>query len=682
MPRIPIFERQVSASAGSEINLPRVNADDFGAGIGRVLEGRGNDMQAAEAAQKRAELEAEKNAAMTAAALAQAQAEAVTAEEIATARQEAESDGASHVARVTSRLDAVQATVLENVTHPAARAWVEQQMVRLRVKATIDEGGYAAGLRADKVTRDFAAGRDIAANNLFVTPNIDDLQATLTAQAQVVDTLALPADAKAKLTDETRKRLTRSYAEGLAERDPYALREQLDSGVLNEVLAPEDLTRLRGKADSEVRGLEAAERAEQNRRKAEANAAKREAAAVARDQASLIREQVRSTADYLRDGGTISSAELQDVTRAAASAGDPALARTVARLGIQAVTNTELRGSTPLQVEETVQRLQAKVNAAGDKARAEDLIALDATRDFQSTAQQRLRTDPIGWAAEQGVVTLAPLDASQPDSYAARVRAVDTARARFGGSVSPLTPAEVEALSSQLDKGTPDQKLQVLSQLGGLGKYRGQAMQQLAGDNPTYGHVGRLIGAVGGAGTARDALEGMELAKKTPKLFEGNTKSVVLGEAAAVLGRLPDVLRALPGVSDGIFAARRSRAGLTEWDEDGYRRALNAGLGAYQDRSGVMRGGLGEWNGTAVLLPDSVSQDEFEDGMEAATIAPDAAPRDRRGKPLTMDDLRGQTIVTLGAGVYGFSEDGGRSLIARPDGEAFRLFVRPKGGAK
>ena len=180
----------------------------------------------------------------------------------------------------------------------------------------------------------------------------------------------------------------------------------------------------------------------------------------------------------------------------------------------------------------------------------------------------------------------------------------------------------------------------------------------------------------------RSALgEASQLKSALEKAIGDESEASVM-DILAALGRLPDVLRALPGVSDGIFAARRSRAGLTEWDEDGYRRALNAGLGAYQDRSGVMRGGLGQWNGTAVLLPDSVSQEEFEDGMEAATIAPDAAPRDRRGKPLTMNDLRGQTIVTLGAGVYGFSEDGGRSLIARPDGEAFRLFVRPKGGAK
>ncbi|MCU0891394.1 MAG: hypothetical protein MUE77_06535, partial [Sandarakinorhabdus sp.] len=387
MARIPIITSDLNA--GTAVSLPQTTPQQFGAGIGAQVQAAGQDI-AQLALQRRRDDQ------RTMAGTRLAQLAVTAAQTAAERRQNAAAGGAGHSEAVLAAFDQAAASVLDGIDEPEVANWTQRQIAEERARITINESGWEAGKRAEKLVLDYSEGDNLERTQLYANPSMDGLQTALARRKGVIDGLSgIDGNTREKLWTESRSGLTLSMAQGMAERDPYQGRQLIESGALAGLVDADKLQSLKNRVDVEIRAIEAAQ--EQARRAAEAEArrAAAEARAEAREQRRMIGDRIRDSQDYLRDGGTIAPAELRQLTSAALQIGRPELARSVQRLGLTSIVNQELRGRSPAEIQASVNALSAQINKAGDKAPAELLIARDAASDKLASVQQQLTRDPL-----------------------------------------------------------------------------------------------------------------------------------------------------------------------------------------------------------------------------------------------------------------------------------------------
>ena len=688
MARIPTYERRVDGAAGAAINLPRANAGDFGAGLGQSVERAGFLMMDRDAANAAAERKANKNAAMAEVAKKLAQGEAAILTGQREARAAAAVDGEGYLDAAMARFEQVKSAVLDGITDPDARAWAEQRLIPMGAKVEVDEGGYAAGLRSAKVVGDFSAGRDIAANNLFTDPTPARLGDTLAAQGALVNLLNAPPDVREKIRAETSERLTLSYAQGLAERDPYALREQIDAGALNAMLPPEKLGTLRNKADTEIRGREAAAKAERREARAEAARAARDRKDAQRDYKTTVRDTARDYIDMMKAGIPPEPGELAALAGATARIpGGGALARQIGVMSEQAAVQTGLRGATPRQVQDVVVQLRGKAESADGPQRQVFLARLEAAEAKLGGMSAALASDKLGFGQREGVTDLAPLDVADADSVKARLAAAGAVKARYGGPLEVLTSTEKDELMTRLDKGTQEQKQQLLAGLSRLGPLgAAAALRQISPGQPVLAHAGLLMGRPGSTFVARQMITGLEAIKANNKLV---AEDDVIAAVPEVTGRALRHMAQMSGtLTEGARAFGAGFAasnGLTKLSSRQLNSSINSVAGQTRGSDGVLRGGFGERNGVTVLLPDTKSEEEFgklHDLLTIKNLPPARKPVYMKpggvpGRELTDEELRAAIPFAIGNGRYVLTvDDEGDQIIMRRDGTPFEVMVK------
>lgn len=675
MARIPIYTRQVGPEAGTAIDLPRMSADATVGALGDGLARLGWRMDQSQA---RRAAEAD-NQAVTDAGLKIATFEAETAKAAQQARATAPADGAGHAEAVLADFDARRAALIDSIDNPRARTWAERQLIEARGRLDVSESGYARGLAAQKVAGDFQQQRDLVQNNLYTSPTRANLDAALAAQESLIGNLAVPADLKQKLAEETRQGLALSYAQGLAERDPYQLRSVVDGGQLNALLDPQAMAALRNRADSEIRGREAAARAEAAQRRAEQAAAEREARAAERERASALMDLGRDIQAGLSAGVVYAPAEVAQVVGAVARLpGGKALARNVALLSEQNATAVALRGASPVQLQDSINGLTAAAAAGGRDAPVLQ-ARLAAAKAAQAAQKSGLAADPLSYATTQGVVALRPL--APGDAASARQRVVDArkVKARYGGPLTVLTDEEAAAYQSRLWSGDANQRMAALTELRSLGSEgSAAALRQIGRGRPVEAQAGRLLGSPAGAQTAGMILKGMDRIKADPKAVpSAASANEVAGDALGnALKFLPDLRAAIPDT------ARAYLAGIGGGDDEGWLKRVmrSAASGGWRGGDGIVRGGIGARRGHDVLLPDSVSEDGFNDAMDrlsAGHLPADLRPVWSNGKPVDDATLRRAYPFAVGDGRYVLAADpDGERLFRMPDGKPWQVQVK------
>jgi len=682
MPRIPGYERQVDPRVGASFDAPRVGPDAFGAQVGDVLQAIGGRMQQVDERKRReAEAAADDAAAVDAARLFE-ETNAAAEKARATLREQASGDGAGHAETVLSDFDRRRDAALEGITNPKARKWAELQFIRLRGNLDVQESGYAAGLRATKIVTDYSTARDLAANALYTRPDPERLVETLTAHRALVAGLSVSEEIKGKLNAENVDRFGSSYVQGLAERDPYEARRQIDGGALNAVLNPEDMARLRNRVDTEIRGREAQARMEENQRRAEARAAQAEARRAQAEARAAFLNVARDLQDGLAAGVNYSPAEIAAVSgQAARLPGGQALARNIATLGEKNATLTELRGARPVEVQTAINGLTAELAKGG--ANAPVIKArLDAALAFKAKQDSELRTDPLSYATTQGVVALAPIDFADPASLARRGKDAWAVKARYGGPLTVLTDEEAADFGARLSSADPNQKMQALRQLRAMGSTgAAAAMRQIAPQKPVEARAGVLLGTAGGVPVARTILDGQALLKDNPKLVpETNARRVAATDMGAAFKFFPDLAMQIPDTARAYYAGWKQREGEEGFDALNFRQSLNAAAGGVRGNDGVMRGGLGKRSGHVVLLPDGKSETEFNtalEGLSAAATPAALKPVWADGSEVSDAQLRSARPFAVGPGRYFLATDAmGNNLIMRRNGQPFEVLVK------
>jgi hypothetical protein len=184
----------------------------------------------------------------------------------------------------------------------------------------------------------------------------------------------------------------------------------------------------------------------------------------------------------------------------------------------------------------------------------------------------------------------------------------------------------------------------------GFGKNSGNAMNELSKFAPEFAHAGGLVISGASKQTVYDALNGMRQAQAGNKPFEGtgdaatrkNTIADTLGGAYAFA---PKTRAAIIATADNIYTQRAIVAGKTVFDEGMYKQAFQEASGMTMAKNGKAYGGIIEYRGTRIPIPNNVAQDSFKDIINRATYEDFAAvanglPEDDQGRKFTIDRLR------------------------------------------
>lgn len=184
-------------------------------------------------------------------------------------RKKAAEDGAGHAAKLDAAFESFQAARLE-AAPTRARSYVDRGLTQLGARSQQQARRFEAEKSLEKRVADLTATIKISQNNVATDPgSLAEKTAQITAAIQTQE--GLPASTRERLIEEAREQLANSALTARIERDPGAVKAELQAGKWDAVLPPPARARLESQARGEV-----------ERRAARARSLARQAAADAR----------------------------------------------------------------------------------------------------------------------------------------------------------------------------------------------------------------------------------------------------------------------------------------------------------------------------------------------------------------------------------------------------------------
>jgi hypothetical protein len=432
-------------------------------------------------------------------------------------------------------------------------------------------------------------------------------------------------------------------------------------------------------------------RTAQNTLDAEARRAEAEQRRLASEAKHDARDRANSAAANLDSGLPLDPKTYASAISDAQTAEDDNLVRRLQEGQLKNTTLFTHKNDTPVQLQNSVNELSAKIAKAGTKADPNDIIQRDALQQLYGHASEQIRTNGVGWLAQQGA-EVHPLNIFDPSSIQARTALVNQGRSRTGQEIAPLQPAEVVPLQQVWKGGDAQTKTNMIMRLSQFGGLAPDAASQIApGDNGLLHLIGLASHSNRGVAISRvsQALAGYEAMKTEGPLV--NKKATPL-DFNTFTG---SALQFMPGARDGVYTIAKALlaedAATHGWkdendaDDKAWYRAVNSALGAY-NRGSVQYGGLAGFNGAQTILPENMSLDDFEGRISRANgpqmrSAANGLPVTADGTALNSGDLKKMHYVPVGDGIYRL-ENGG-AFVHTKDGQPFEIDVRklPAGAA-
>jgi hypothetical protein len=507
---------------------------------------------------------------------------------------------------------------------------------------------FEGGAREQHNKELLATTADAYSNAVRLDPG--QLQASLDQWALAVDSSGLPEAAKPALLRAGEGSIAEAAVRALNESDPAATRQMLDEGLFGDLLAPERLEILRNDNATELRRIEAEQRA----------------AAVE------ARAGVDGILSMLRDGWNVQP-ELLAQARSAA-AGDPVLAAELAQAEGLASWSRQLQASPPAAVEATVAGLRATIAAEGATEQA--VAALEIAEGVQTRMAEGLARDPLGYANTTGMVELPPLDPGSRESWGARVGAATVTESLYGTPALPLTEMEIGRVAADWLAAAPDQQIATVDAIMAVdmpGDMRARLLDGISGSEPMMGLVASWVetGDAALRQTAEAMLAGRRTIAANPELKP--TSSDVAGTMAGELegALVADVdgrwRRLIRDGADALYVAGLQGATPESFDADRYEDALAA-----------VTGGLTDINGRVTFLPPGYDEAAFDGWLAGLT---DADLTTAQGGPhvLGTQGLRPLTAAEIAADWQLAPVGPGEFFVGATIGDRFEIAVTPNG---
>jgi len=311
------------------------------------------------------------------------------------------------------------------------------------------------------------------------------------------------------------------------------------------------------------------------------------------------------------------------------------------------------KAMSPMQLGDWVRSAESQVQG---QATVEQAMLIKAGREALVHKTTMLEKDPVGYMNQTGFAEVKTLNfAAAPIDLNKQIGERITQSKSFAASMNIppkyFSQDEAGALTTFLQTSTPDQQIMLLGVLNqGFGKDSGNAMNEISKFAPEFAHAGGLIIAKANPQTVYDALNGMRQVQAGNKPFEGTgdaatKRNVIADTLGGAYAFAPKTRAAIVSTANNIYTQRAIVAGKTVFDEDMYKQAFQEASGMTMAKNGKAYGGIIEYRGTRIPIPNNIAQDSFKDIINRATYEDFAAvsnglPEDDQGRKFTIERLR------------------------------------------
>lgn len=659
---VPVARAAVAPDAGAPARAAFDGVADVARAVGGILERNDAKAERQQAEQKRLQEEQDRREAAEFVATESAQAQNLLTQGLLEAQNTATGNAAGFTEAQLARFDEVRADVLERAPNARARTAAVQRFASMRASLFDDAIGFEVGTRRAQRLIGLEEGRRNLAQAAFADPEKAE---ELTAQALQDIAAAEETDLTPQLAASARDAATAEIAEsamrGLILQDPSAALAQLtdrsdEPGPLARALSVDQRTRLAGSA-----------RAELSRRQARQNTA---IAAAGRE--------VDALSDLVERGFTPPPERLDEARRVAATLGpDGAPVRAALdRLDRTRGFLDHARAMRPDELQATINRMRARANETG--VGEEGAALIQGAERLLTRMVDGVAKDPISFAQRVGIADADVLSldgaiqvvgdrqVTVPASTLMRRRTATALQVadHYGTEPRFLTDEEAAAWSDRFANAGTDEKLSMMGSIhDGFQEHAPAVFEEFAADHAVVAHVAGMMIDAAGLRTAQTALRGQKILADFKDI---RPKAADSGPALdeVLLGALVEssaTKAAVRQTADALYAARMAATGKSTegFDEDLYKAAVREAIGA-----DAISGGVGTLNDGPVVLPRGVPAETFTrawsrltdaDLVDFAVTAPGAdpePPRDRDGREMSAEDLRGAVLRTAGDGIY------------------------------
>jgi hypothetical protein len=311
------------------------------------------------------------------------------------------------------------------------------------------------------------------------------------------------------------------------------------------------------------------------------------------------------------------------------------------------------KAMSPMQLGDWVRSAESQVQG---QATVEQAMLIKAGREALVHKTTMLEKDPVGYMNQTGFAEVKTLNfAAAPIDLNKQIGERITQSKSFAASMNIppkyFSQDEAGALTTFLQTSTPDQQIMLLGVLNqGFGKDSGNAMNEISKFAPEFAHAGGLIIAKANPQTVYDALNGMRQKQAGNKAFEGTgdaatKRNVIADQLGSAYAFAPKTRSAILATTDNIYTQRFIVSGKTVFDEDMYKQAFQEASGMIMAKNGKSYGGIIEYRGNRIPIPNNVAQDSFKDIINRATYEDFAAvsnglPEDDQSRKFTIERLR------------------------------------------
>lgn len=326
----------------------------------------------------------------------------------------------------------------------------------------------------------------------------------------------------------------------------------------------------------------------------------------------------------------------------------------------------------------------------------------ETRRKIVETKEKNIKEDPVREAQQSG--TYAVTSIMEEGGFQERgqvARQIADYYSIPASDMKPFTQDEMLALQKQLETGTADKVLEVMTAVQGLGGDMARAgLKQIGETNATYAYAASLQLETGSGTVAGDIVRGEKRMKENEAIKSAiGASPTELSDAfsAAVGGSLFDVA---PREREAIQSAATAhyvetfvaRGGGNGFDAEAYGASINAVLGGSRNAPA-----LAEVNGEPTLLPKGVTADQLETALDRMSVEDWTQLSDQKLPPRYVDgtvidpsDLADEArLRSVGGGKYriqlsdntyavtGQLQAGGRmeAYLFTPDAKAIQNIV-------
>lgn len=348
---------------------------------------------------------------------------------------------------------------------------------------------------------------------------------------------------------------------------------------------------------------------------------------------AALKKEVGEVREVLEAGFDVKSEIWDSLDARITAVGNIDLSDAMADAKAMAEFASSIRQDNPAVLQQKINEQREFLRSEGGEATVEQVQQLELAEKILKETSTALKRDPLSHAVKVSLIENEPIVFTGDQamlSMQRRVAVADSVATHYGIAAKYLTDEEVTQFKDLLPTLDVESQLDFIATVRtGFGtEPSSQVFSRLMDDNRQFGHAANIMveGYDGHRAIAKDILFGSQ-ARLDPNNNimppVADLREVVDEIVGTSLGHMPGVRANMLDAARNIYTAQGLRAGLVKGDDldkDLWENAVHQAIGRVKI-NGEEYGGFDDFNGNEVILPKTMTFDEFENRIEGLSDA-------------------------------------------------------------